>query len=114
MNNNLHIKILKGLIENDGAEYYFFHTRYAIGPGELILTLNDLQSSSLIEIKSSKVFILPKGRKFLLIHKRTYLNNDEKPWLKIPEYMKGQEMYNSPDYYPLNFDLNYLKKLERE
>jgi len=114
VNDFLYKKILIGLLEKNEVSYYYFHLRFAIGPGELIIAINELNKSELIKVTNNLVSITPKGRKYLFANKKSYFSNEYKPWLEIPEYMKVEGISLEESYYPIDFDLKFLEKLERE
>lgn len=104
-------KVLKGLLEVESADEFYFHQRFALGPGDIIRAIRELREQGLLEqTEEGRHRITTAGKKYLFLHKKSYKGDDQKPWTELAPHMVGEQIGPDAPYFPKTFDKNNIKK----
>lgn len=101
-------EILKNLLKKDCIDWYYFHEKYRLSPGQLSRSMKKLEAFEYLVIKDEIIQITDKGIKYLIADRNNILRKNSTEYWELPQ---SERLTNKTDIN--QFYLPNSKKLKR-
>lgn len=101
-------EILKNLLKKDTIDWYFFHEKYKLSPGQLSRSMKKLEAWEYIVIEDDKIHITNDGIKRLIAERNDKLRKRTVEIWQLPQSERLVEKLNVNQFYLPN--KNKMKK----
>lgn len=78
-------EILKNLLKEDCIDWYYFHEKYRLSPGQFSRSMKKLETFGYLVIIDEKIKITEKGRKYLIAERNNILRKNSPEHWELPQ-----------------------------
>jgi DNA-binding PadR family transcriptional regulator len=105
--NTIDREVLKNVALKKKVNWYYFHQKYRLSPGQLSRSIRKLVSLEYIIIDDDNIELTPKGQKILYKERnKIFRKNEHESWLKVQDFRKAKNLKIDEFYNPLIYKSN--------
>jgi predicted methyltransferase len=100
-------EILKNLLKQERIDWYYFHEKYMLSPGQLSRSIKKLEELKLLVVEDDKIKITEEGRKTIISNRNKMLRKNKDEYWELPqEERKGITLGVNQFYLPNDRKIN--------
>jgi DNA-binding PadR family transcriptional regulator len=94
-------EIIKNILQQEKIDWYFFHEKYKLSPGQLSRSIKKLENCKFIIVDNEKIQITEEGRKTIIAKRNSILRkSQDEYWGIVQEDRKGNKVEINQYYLP--------------